>query len=148
MRRRPVFLLGACVLAVSLAACSGGDDSSSAANRRPAGTSTSTTTSTTATTTTAPTTSTTPANLSAVRVTLTRVAATQNATAMAIAPNDRSLYIAEQGGRVRAVRDGALDPTPVLDLTGKISSGGERGLLGLTFSPDGSKLYVDYTNPQ
>jgi len=53
--------------------------------------------------------------------------------------------VTEQAGRVRAVRDGALDPRPVLDLTGQVSTGGERGLLGLTFSADGKRLYVDYT---
>ena len=40
-----------------------------------------------------------------------------------------------------AVRDGALSPTPVLDLTDRVSQdGGERGLLGLAFSPDGEAL--------
>ena len=52
----------------------------------------------------------------------------------------------EQVGRVRAIRNGALDPNPVIDLRDTIASGGERGLLGLTFSPDGATLYVDYTN--
>jgi glucose/arabinose dehydrogenase len=139
-----VVLAGACALAVSAAACSGGSDSSISGNDRPARTTTST-----STTTTAPATTTTAAaNLDAVRVTLTRVAAVTGPTAMAVRPNDASLYVTQQSGRVVAVRDGALDPTPVLDLSGRISTGGERGLLGLTFSPDGSKLYVDYTNPQ
>ena len=30
---------------------------------------------------------------------------------------------------------------------GPLSHGNEQGLLGITFSPDGSKLYVDYTDP-
>src|SRR5689334_22127370 len=145
MRRRPAALLGASVLAVALAACSGGGDSSSASrNDRPART---TTTSTPATTT-APTTSTAPPNLDAARVTLTKVAAPRGATALAVAAGDTALYVAQQGGQVVAIRNGTLDPTLVLDLSGRISSCGERGLLGLTFSPDGSKVYVDYTNPQ
>lgn len=61
-------------------------------------------------------------------------------------PSDTALYVTEQSGRVRAIRHGRLDPTPVLDLRDTVSTGGERGLLGLTFSPDGSTLYVDYTN--
>jgi glucose/arabinose dehydrogenase len=143
MRRRLVVLLGVCALAASAAACSGGD-SSAARRDRPARTSTSTSTSTTAP---APTT-TVPANLDAARVVLDRVADVPSPTAMAVRPGDPALYLTEQSGRVVAVRDGAPDPTPVLDLSGKISTGGERGLLGLTFSPDGSKLYVDFTNPQ
>src|SRR5262249_34415611 len=62
-------------------------------------------------------------------------------------PGDTStLYIAQRGGRLRALRDGSLVDAPVLDIRGMISSGGERGLLGVTFSPDGSHLYVDYTD--
>src|SRR6266568_2227120 len=38
------------------------------------------------------------------------------------------LFVVEQGGRVRIVRNGAIGPTPFLDLTNRISSGGERGL--------------------
>ena len=88
------------------------------------------------------------ADLGAARVKLTRVAPTVGATALAVAPHDSTLYVAEQGGEVVAIRNGAIDPTPVLDLRNRISSGGERGLLGLTFAPDGSSLYVDYTDPQ
>jgi len=65
---------------------------------------------------------------------------------MAVRSGDDALYFAEQGGKVVADRGGAVDPTPVLDLSGKITSGGEQGLLGLAFSPDGAHLYVDYTD--
>ncbi|MFP5322323.1 MAG: PQQ-dependent sugar dehydrogenase [Acidimicrobiia bacterium] len=34
----------------------------------------------------------------------------------------------------------------VLDLTGLVSTGGERGLLGLALAPDGDRLYVDLTD--
>jgi glucose/arabinose dehydrogenase len=66
--------------------------------------------------------------------------------AMAFRIGDPSLYVATQYGRVVAIRDGRVDATPVLDLTGKISAGGEQGLLGLAFSPDGRFLYVNYTD--
>lgn len=61
-------------------------------------------------------------------------------------PNDPALYVAERGGLVRVIRDGAADPQPVADLSALTAAGGERGLLGAAFSPDGSHLYVDYTD--
>jgi glucose/arabinose dehydrogenase len=45
-------------------------------------------------------------------------------------------FVVEQGGRIRVIQNGVLLPTPFLDVSGAISSGGERGLLGLAFSPD------------
>src|SRR4051794_7079841 len=43
------------------------------------------------------------------------------------------LFVVEQGGRIRLIRDGQLVDGPVLDIGDEISSGGERGLLGLAF---------------
>lgn len=43
------------------------------------------------------------------------------------------LFVVEQAGRVRVVRDGRLDPEPFLDITDRVTAGGERGLLGLAF---------------
>jgi glucose/arabinose dehydrogenase len=52
------------------------------------------------------------------------------------APGDRRQFIIEQGGRVRVVVDGALLPTPALQIPDdKINSGDERGLLGIAFHP-------------
>ena len=51
-------------------------------------------------------------------------------------PGDRErLYVVEQGGRIRIIRNGQLQPAPFLDVSGRLSSGGERGLLGLAFHP-------------
>jgi glucose/arabinose dehydrogenase len=58
------------------------------------------------------------------------------------------LFIIEQGGLVRILKDGALLPTPFLDLTQKVICCGERGLLGLVFHPkyaENGYFYVDYT---
>jgi glucose/arabinose dehydrogenase len=67
------------------------------------------------------------------------------------APGDaRRLFVVEQAGRIRVVRDGALMGTPFLDIAGHISSGGERGLLGLAFHPSyatNGRLFVNYTDP-
>ena len=65
---------------------------------------------------------------------------------MAVRSGDGALYVAEKGGRIVAIRGGTVDPAPVLDLTDDVSNGGEQGLLGLAFSPDGRFLYVSFTD--
>jgi glucose/arabinose dehydrogenase len=78
---------------------------------------------------------------------LTKVDGTSGLTAMAARPATRTLYVASQNGMVWSLRDGKRSKTPALDLVDRVSQdGGERGLLGLAFSPDGQKLYVDYTD--
>ena len=77
-------------------------------------------------------------------VTLEPVADVTGATAMAVRPGDDTRYVALQSGRVVGLRDGA-EPTTVLDVSGLTRARGEQGLLGLAFSPDGSKLYVHYS---
>jgi glucose/arabinose dehydrogenase len=77
---------------------------------------------------------------------LTTVAQVNQPIAMAVRTGDDALYIAEWDGHVRAIRNGAVDPTPVLDISRLTRAEGERGLLGLAFSPDGKKLYLDYTD--
>jgi len=81
-----------------------------------------------------------------VRVALTRVATVEQPLAITIRRGDPSLYIAEKTGRVVAIRDGRVTGRPVLDLSDDVSLGGEQGLLGLAFSPDGQSLYVNYTD--
>jgi glucose/arabinose dehydrogenase len=65
--------------------------------------------------------------------------------ALAWRDGDARMYVAEQGGTIQIVdtADGSIEGT-ALTLTDVVVTG-ERGLLGLAFSPDGSKLYVDYT---
>lgn len=58
------------------------------------------------------------------------------------------VFIVEQTGRIRIVKDGNLLQTPFLDIGGKISCCSERGLLGLAFHPDyrtNGYFYVNYT---
>jgi glucose/arabinose dehydrogenase len=80
------------------------------------------------------------------QVRATELARFDAALGLAARAGDDNLYVAEQGGRVRAVRQGQTDAAVVLDVSAEVSSGGERGLLGLAFSPDGSRLYVNYTD--
>ena len=64
---------------------------------------------------------------------------------------DERLFIVEQGGRIKILNpDGSVESTPFLNLSSSISSGGERGLLGLAFHPnytDNGYFFVNYTNP-
>ena len=61
----------------------------------------------------------------------------------------RLLFVVEQGGRVM-VLDGGRRHGAFLDLSGKVSAGGERGLLSIAFPPDypsSRRFYVYYTDP-
>jgi len=65
-------------------------------------------------------------------------------------PGDEDrLFVAEQStGLIRIVKDGAVLPDPFINLRSKISTGGERGLLGVAFHPDydsNGYFFVNYT---
>ena len=67
------------------------------------------------------------------------------------APADGSgrLFVLEQPGRIRVIRDGDLLDQPFLDITGQVGCCGERGLLGLAFHPGYSEnryFYINYTD--
>jgi len=62
---------------------------------------------------------------------------------------DPRLFIVEQEGRIRIVKNGQLPATPFLDITGSVGAGGERGLLSVAFHPSyatNGYFYVDYTD--
>jgi len=56
-----------------------------------------------------------------------------NPTAMEIAPDGR-IFVCEQGGALRVIKNGVLLST--LFLTLSVDSNGERGLLGIAFDPN------------
>jgi glucose/arabinose dehydrogenase len=63
--------------------------------------------------------------------------------------NDPRLFVVEQPGRIRVVQNGQLLATPFIDLTARIASGGERGLLSVAFDPayaTNGSFYVNYTD--
>jgi len=79
------------------------------------------------------------------RVMLTKLAPSAM-TAFAVRRGDPTLYVAEQAGRVYAVTDAGADYTaPVLDISDHTRGRVEQGLIGMTFSPDGTRLYVHFT---
>ncbi len=61
------------------------------------------------------------------------------------------LFVLEQGGAIRIIRNGSVTPAPYLDVSKLLSFGGERGLLGLAFAPDfetSGRVYLNYTDKQ
>jgi glucose/arabinose dehydrogenase len=65
-------------------------------------------------------------------------------------PGDSArLFVVQKGGTIRVIDHGALFPDPFLDLSAKVSTGGEQGLLGLAFAPDydsSGRFVVHYTD--
>jgi hypothetical protein len=58
------------------------------------------------------------------------------------------IFVVEQAGRIRVIREGVLLPTPYLDIRSRVRSGGEQGLLGLAFHPNyrsNGRLFIFYT---
>ncbi len=59
---------------------------------------------------------------------------------------DDALYVGDRPGRIWRVRDDRVEPKPVLDLSDEVSFGGDRGLSGIAFSPDGTELFAVFTD--
>jgi glucose/arabinose dehydrogenase len=59
------------------------------------------------------------------------------------------IFVVEQGGRIRIIRNGVLEATPFLDIAGRVGCCGERGLLSVAFPPGYAAkghFYVNYTD--
>jgi Glucose / Sorbosone dehydrogenase len=70
-----------------------------------------------------------------------------------------TLYVAQRDGRIEQILINKdldakgnvkkvnyfIDPLPILDINVLLSTDGDRGLLGIAFSADGNKFYLDYT---
>ena len=62
--------------------------------------------------------------------------------------NRNRLFIVEQPGTIKLLQPGAESPELFLDVTSKVLSGGEQGLLGLAFHPEfgaNRRFFVYYT---
>jgi glucose/arabinose dehydrogenase len=148
--RRPLprRVLATAVLAGLLVACSSDDD----APDDEATTTAPTTAAPDSTTTTAPLAE---GTLDTVQVSTTEVAVVDEPIALAARPGSADLYVAEKGGRIRrieATTDARTDEvtyqlqtTPLLDISDDVINDGERGLLGMAFSSDGRKVYLNYS---
>lgn len=127
-------------------ACSGGDPAPTATTSPPAATAAPSATPAPATETEASPRTEAAAPLDEIDLAFERVVELSEPIAMAVRAGDDALYIAERGGTVRAVRGGEVEGDPVLDISGEVSTGGERGLLGIAFSADGDELFASYTD--
>jgi hypothetical protein len=85
-----------------------------------------------------------------VNLRLEPVASGLNSPLYVTAPaGDARLFIVEQVGRIRIVKDGQLLATPFLDIRGKVRHSGEQGLLSVAFHPSYASngfFYVNYTD--
>ncbi len=77
-------------------------------------------------------------------VQLTRVAKVTGGTAIAWRADDPIPYLARQTGDVVPLVDGRAG-RPILDVGDRLGTQREQGLLGLTFSPNGRRMYVYFT---
>jgi glucose/arabinose dehydrogenase len=63
-----------------------------------------------------------------------------------VVTNLGTTFIVERGGTIRPFYPDGTSADPVADLSELIKPGGEQGLLGLTFSLDGNRAFVNYTD--
>ena len=134
-RRRPLALAATVLAAASLAGCGSSDDAADAAATLP------------------------PAEAAAPGSTETATAGVRlvrvrgglgDALYVTHAPGQANrLFIVQQSGRILIQDRGRMLSTPFLDISSSISSGGERGLLGLAFHPGyaaNGRFYVNFTD--
>jgi glucose/arabinose dehydrogenase len=79
-----------------------------------------------------------------------RVGTFANPTYVTAPPGDRTrLFVVEQGGTIRVVQRGRKRDRPYLDISDRVQSGGEQGLLSMAFAPRYRRnglFYVYYTD--
>jgi glucose/arabinose dehydrogenase len=85
------------------------------------------------------------------QISLTRVAAGLSQPVQITHAGDTSgrIFVVEQPGRIRIIRNGVLQPSPFLDMTSRVLFGGEQGLLSVAFPPlftTRNYFYVFYTD--
>jgi glucose/arabinose dehydrogenase len=135
VRLRRYVLLG---LAVALAGCNG-DEADQTMATRPA------------TTAEPDEQATTPAAPSGGRVRLLLLGRFDEPTYVTAPSGDRRRFVVERDGRIRVVQRGRVLGTPFLDITDRVTTGGESGLLSMAFARDYSssrRFWVYYTDNQ
>ncbi len=88
----------------------------------------------------------------AVNIALSQVAVNLDNPTFLTAPNgDTRLFVVERPGRIRIVENGVTLSTPFLDVSSRVFTGGEGGLLSMAFDPQFAQngyFYIYYTDPQ
>jgi glucose/arabinose dehydrogenase len=69
-------------------------------------------------------------------------------TSLAFHPTLELVYVSQQRGAIRTLTDGRLDDRPVLDLTGRVTTLFDQGLLALAVDPAGRHLYAYFTDEE
>ena len=91
-----------------------------------------------------------PAKSAGVALRLQRIGSFSSPVYVTAPPGDsRRLFVVEQEGVIRVVRDGRELRTPFLDLRDRVQCCGEQGLLSMAFAPDYARtgrFYVYYTS--
>jgi glucose/arabinose dehydrogenase len=92
-----------------------------------------------------------PDHIMATDLTTTRVASGLSHPLFVTAPIDDAnrFFIVESAGVIKIFKDGAVLPMPFLDISERVNSGGERGLLGMAFHPDYANngyFYLNYSD--
>ena len=66
-------------------------------------------------------------------------------------PGDPRLFVVEKTGRIHIISPGRHLPEPFLDLSSRVSTASEQGLLGLAFHPEfaaNDRFFVYFTDPR
>lgn len=85
----------------------------------------------------------------ALTLALSEVASVPGAVFAAAPEGDARLFIVERAGRIRIVQGGAVLATPFLDISSRVSTLGEGGLLSIAFHPQYAStgtLFLYYTD--
>lgn len=80
------------------------------------------------------------------RIALEPVADLEQPSAVVDPAGDGPVLVSTLDGRIHSVDLASGESEVVLDLTDLVSTGGERGLLGMALDPAGERLYVDFTD--
>lgn len=76
---------------------------------------------------------------------LTRVATASALDIKHAGDGSNRLFLAQQGGSIRVLKNGVLDDDPFLNISERVLVGPERGLLSIEFAPDFASSGVFYT---
>ncbi len=75
----------------------------------------------------------------------------RNPVYVASPPGDPRLFVVEQAGTIRVIKNGHTLEEPFLDISSRVKSGGEQGLFSVAFHPEfrnNGWFYVDFTDKQ